>query len=442
MPLRPSLPPILRDMQALRALGARRLALQALLTGGISGGVIGAFRLLYDAINEVVAARIGGLDLADPFAVLLVGAGLFVLAVAAWALVRYEPLISGSGIPQVELAIAGRLPMPWQRILWSKFAGTLVSLTAGLSVGREGPSIQMGAAVGCWVGRIWHDEGDEARPRYLIGGSVAGLAAAFGAPLAGLCFAFEEVKSVVSAPLVLFTGIAAGSAWFVVEGLFGFGLVFPFARFSGLSLPQWWLPLAAGALMGLLGVVYNALLMRMVLGLDRLRSLPFFVRVLLPFIASGCLLYAYPEVLVCIGPDVPELAELRLPLASLCLLLTVKVCFSCLSFSSGVAGGLLMPMLMAGGMAGACIASFLAGIGIIAPDQASALLTLGMAGLFAATVRAPLTGTALIVEMTGLWSFTPAVLASALAAVATANLLRSAPIYDSLRDRIIANRAA
>ena len=429
-------------MQALRELGARRLALQALLTGGISGGVIGAFRLLYDAINTVVAAGVGGIDRADPVSLLCVSGGLLALAVAAWALVRYEPLISGSGIPQVELAIAGRLPMPWQRILWSKFVGTLVSLTAGLSVGREGPSIQMGAAVGCWVGRIWHDEGDAARPRYLIGGSVAGLAAAFGAPLAGLCFAFEEVKSVVSAPLVLFTALAAASAWFVVEVLFGFGLVFPFARFSGLTLAQWWVPLAVGAVMGLLGVAYNALLMRMTLGLDRLKRLPFFARVLMPFVVSGLLLYIYPDVLVCIGPDVPELAHLRLALAPLCLLLAVKVLFSCLSFASGVAGGLLMPMLMAGGMAGACAASFLAGLGIIAPDQASGLLTLGMAGLFAATVRAPLTGTALIVEMTGLWSFSPAVLATALAAAAVANLLGSKPVYDSLKERITTNMAA
>lgn len=98
--------------------------------------------------------------------------------------------------------------MCWWRVLLTKFWGTLVSLTGGLSVGREGPCIMMGAAVGEGVGRLWRESDARHMPRYLVGGAVAGMTAAFGAPLAGMCFAFEEMKTILSVPLLLFTGCA------------------------------------------------------------------------------------------------------------------------------------------------------------------------------------------------------------------------------------------
>lgn len=436
---RPSLPPLLDEMSALRALGVRRLCLQALLVGGIAGGVIGAFRLLYTLISQTVVDFAAGHAPGQPLAALCAASGLGLLALAAWALLRYEPLISGSGIPQVELAITGRVPMPWARILWSKFVGTLVSLTGGLSVGREGPSIQMGAAVGCWVGRIWHDTSGQSLPRYLIGGSVAGLTAAFGAPLAGMFFAFEEVKALISVPLLLFTALAAAAAWFVVEGLFGFGLVFPFEHMTALRIGQWWLPLLAGLATGCLGALYNELLLRMLAAADRLFSGKLFLRVLAAFALSGLLLYVYPQVLSGFGLEATDLEPLPMSFAALCLLLLVKLFFSCASFASGVAGGLLMPMLLAGAMAGACMASPLLGAGLLDAGQVSCLLILGMAGLFSATVRAPLTGTALILEMSGGWANAPAVLITALVAAYTANFLHSRPVYDRLKDRLAAS---
>lgn len=424
-------------MQDLRQLGARRLMLQALVVGGLSGGVIGAFRLAYTRIIDCAAAALHGWTPDKAFESILLTAALCGLALAAWALLRFEPLIGGSGIPQVELALAGRAPMPFTRVLWAKFTGTLVSLTGGLSVGREGPCIQMGAAVGCAVGRIWHDDGKAALPRYLVGGAVAGLTAAFGAPLAGLCFAFEEMKSPLSAPLALFTCLSALSAYCVVEGLFGFGLVFPFAGGRPLAVPQWWIPPLAGVFLGLLGVFYNALFMGLLRVADRVFPRISLMRVLLAFLLSGLMLFICPQVLSGYGLEPVHLEGMSLSLAALAGLFLVKTLFSCLSFASGVAGGLLMPMLAAGGMAGAFLASGLLELGLIGQDQAQALLSLGMAGLFAATVRAPLTGAALILEMTGNWLNAPAVAFCAFAAAGTASLLRSRPVYDSLRDRLL-----
>ena len=437
MQFRASVPPILREMQALRTLGVWRLMLQALVTGGITGAVIGLFRQTYTLINTAVVDYVHGHSLSDPLVGLSIFVALVLLGLLAWQLLRHEPLISGSGIPQVELTVAGHLPMRWVTVIWAKFVGTLVSLSGGLSVGREGPCIQMGAAVGCGVGRIWHDDKAQTMPRYLIGGSVAGLTAAFGAPAAGLCFAFEEMKTVISAPMLLFAALAAASAWFVIEVLFGFGRVFPFHNTGTLSLLQWWIVPLLGGMVGMLGAAYNAILIRLTHWADRSPLMPQPVRVLAPFLISGLLLYFYPQVLVGFGPGALDLEGLALPLGALLLLLAAKILFSCVSFASGVAGGLLMPMLLGGALAGACAASALLSLNCIGPEQGATLLILCMAGLFASTVRAPLTGAALLIEMTGSLHNAPAIVVTSYLAALAANCLNSPPVYDSLKQRAV-----
>lgn len=130
--------PILREMQALRNESVLRLVVQAAFVGGCTGGVIGVFRWLYDHGNAWIVStlRHGANDLTTA---LIVFGTLTLLALIVGQMVRKEPLISGSGIPQTELALAGQLPYPGFRIVASKFVGTLLSLSGGLSVGREGP---------------------------------------------------------------------------------------------------------------------------------------------------------------------------------------------------------------------------------------------------------------------------------------------------------------
>ena len=226
MAFRPSLPPFILESAALRSQGAWTLMAQALLTGLVSGGVIGLFRWLYTIINGAVRAHVAGQDPFAPLSLALMAAGLLLMALTAGLLLRYEPLIGGSGIPQVELIAAGKLPpMRWARVLWCKFVATLAALSAGLSVGREGPCIMMGATVGAGVGYMWHDRCRANRPRYLVGGGVAGMTAAFGAPVAGMFFAFEEMKTPLTLPMLLFTSLSALSAWFMVDVVLDLSLI-------------------------------------------------------------------------------------------------------------------------------------------------------------------------------------------------------------------------
>ena len=437
MPFFSPIPPTLRDLDALRSLGVKRVILQAMATGGITGGVIGLFRFSYEHINQALVQVVHRHNIYDPAVAACLFGGLTVLALLAVLALRVEPLVSGSGIPQVELMVRGQMRMNWLRVLLCKFAGTLVSLSGGLSVGREGPSIMMGAAVGAGVGHLWGERGGQSLPRYLVGGCVAGLAAAFGAPMAGMFFAFEEMKTILSVPMLLFTGVCALSAWFVVQVLFGFGLVFPFGQQPFIHWTQWWIIPAAGVLMGVLGAFYNLVLLRLTHWADASPLMPRPLRALLPFMLAGALLYVYPQVLVGLGISTLQLEGLPLPLLGLFGLLAVKMAFSWISFASGVSGGLLMPVLLMGSIGGACMASGLLAADAISAEQTATILTLGMTGLFAGSVRAPLTGAFLLLEMTGSFHNIPAVVLTAYIAAFTANALHSEPVYDSLRARCL-----
>ena len=138
----------LKEAEQLQRLGAWRLCGQALLTGLIAGSIIGLFRRLYDSFRLYASYWLQLYAADTPWAWAYILGGLALLAALAHLLLRHEPLISGSGIPQVELMATGLLPlMRWRRVLWCKFVATLAALSAGLSLGREGPCIQMGACV-------------------------------------------------------------------------------------------------------------------------------------------------------------------------------------------------------------------------------------------------------------------------------------------------------
>ena len=149
---------------------------------------------------------------------------------AAWVIGRimeWEPLARGSGIPQVEGELLGQISMNWWRVLTAKFLGGALSIALGLSLGREGPSIQIGSASGKGIARL--GKKDTLEERLMISsGASAGLSAAFNAPLAGVVFALEEVHKSFS-PLILLSAMTASlAADAVSKYVFGLGPIFSF----------------------------------------------------------------------------------------------------------------------------------------------------------------------------------------------------------------------
>ena len=224
--------------------------------------------------------------------------------------------------------------------------------------------------------------------------------------------------------------------------VFGVEPVFRFAPRADFPPALYLLILLLGLLLGVLGAVYNTATMHAVRLLQYKSRMPVFVRVLLPFLAAGVLALFAPALLGSGHELVEEAAAGDFVLRTLVLLLLGKFLFSLLSFSSGAPGGIFFPLLVLGALIGCSFG--LVAVQLFGLDSSfvAAFLLLGMAGNFAAIVRAPFTGAVLLFEMTGSPQCLLPLLAVSLVASVTAGALRVPPIYDSLREESARHRAA
>lgn len=415
----------------------RRAALsRAALVGALAGLLVVGYELCVTGMSRL-AQYAHTFSQGNPVVawtvVPLVCAGL--AAFAAWLVREVEPSASGSGIPQVSAYLVGLAPIRPLKVLFVKIIGGVAALGAGLSVGREGPSLQMAAAVGAGLGQVWKLNQRSIRP-LVAACAGAGLGAAFNAPLAGFLFVMEELKREMS-PLTYGTAFVASVAAVAVKRLLlGQGSSFRLEEVPALSLKM--LPAAAivGILGGLLGVLFNRGLMSG-LELRKRRNInPVGIAAMAGLIGGGLYL-VYPS-LTQSGHSLAESIltgeALNAPLAGLILLglCLTKVLLTWISYSSGVPGGVFAPMLVAGACLGASTAVGLnAGFPALGADP-KVFATIGMAAILTGAVRTPLTGVVLIVEMTGQYQLLYALLVGTLFAYGTAELAKTKPLYELL----------
>ena len=211
------------------------LLIEGFLVGGCAGLVAIVYRRLLSWAEEAVMWISTQLR-ADLLWLPLVLVMLVLIGVGIAALLRWEPMISGSGIPQIEGEVQGTIDQNWKRVIPCKMAAGTLAALGGLSLGREGPSIQLGGMCGKGVATLLHRE---SHARSLITcGSGAGLAAAFNAPLSGILFCLEEVLKDFRTPLLLAVVIAALTGDFLSRAAFGFAPSFDFALESSRFLPM------------------------------------------------------------------------------------------------------------------------------------------------------------------------------------------------------------
>lgn len=362
-----------------------------------------------------------------------------VLAGLAWIvgrLVKWEPMISGSGIPQVEGEVAGRLSQNWKRVLPAKFAGGFLCMLGGLSLGREGPSIQLGAMAGQGISRAL-GRGKREEKFLMTCGASAGLSAAFHAPLAGMMFAVEEIHKTFSIPILLPVMTASVAADYIASHILGLDPVFHFQITEYLPQNYYWLLILLGILVGVSGVFYN---WGMLKAQELYRKIPFLKetgRLLIAFLTAGVLGLVMPSVLGSGSGLIVSLTKGEMVLGMVVLTLVVKFLFSAVSFGSGAPGGIFFPLLILGALLGAVFAMTGAEFFGLDPVYINNFVLLGMTGFFTAIVRAPLTGIILLFEMSGSISQMLSLSIVSVTAYIVATLMRSEPIYDSLLKRIL-----
>ncbi|MBK9740998.1 MAG: ClC family H(+)/Cl(-) exchange transporter [Actinobacteria bacterium] len=415
--------------------GLVRLALLAVIGGALAGLVGGLFRwalVRADLLRADLQQWAGD----EPAVRWLVPVLCAAIAVGlARLIVRWAPEASGSGVQRVEANMRGELDVAPLRILPAKFVGGVLAIGAGLALGREGPTVQMGATIGHETARrarlSQHD-----RRTLTAALAGAGLGVAFSAPLGGAMFVFEEVAHAFRTRLVIATLVGTTTALAVSGLIVGVGPVLPVPAVE--AGPAWHLLAyaALGVLLGAMGVLYNRLVLLLLDAVAGIRRLPPEAVAAVVGGLVGLLGLIAPR-LVGGGEALnEELLVGSFSLGALAIILAVRWFLGPVSYSLGTPGGLFAPLLVVGAAAGSLAAQAANALvpGLALSPLAFAIV--GMSTFFAAVVRAPITGVILIVEMTATTALVIPMLIAAATAVVAATLLRGPPVYDSLRKRL------
>ena len=408
---------------------------EGILVGGIGGLVV----LLYRMCLEYAGKWLNMILEYARQSPIRIAAWFLILIAMAWLvgkLVNYEPMISGSGIPQLEGEMVGKLEQKWWKVLPAKFVGGFLCLLGGLALGREGPSIQLGAMVGKGISRGM-DRGKTEERFLLTCGASAGLSAAFHAPLAGVMFSLEEVHKNFSVSVLLSVMTASLTADFLSSTVLGIDSVFQFDIVKALPQEYYWMIVALGIVLGATGAFYNWFTLKVQSLYNNAKFLNTTTKLIIPFVCAGILGFTAPELLGSGHALIEYLTNTDVMLGTVLFILIGRFLFSAVSFGSGAPGGIFFPLLVLGGFIGGTFATV--GVQFFGLDAMyiNNFVLLAMAGYFAAIVRAPLTGIILIFEMTGSLSQMLSLSIVSIVAYIVATLLKSKPIYESLLERLL-----
>ena len=406
-----------------------KITYKGLLCGAIAGLLAVLYRLIIEIGNDTAIKIYAFLKLKPLFIlpwILLIGGIGLVIAI----LIKIEPMASGSGIPQVEGVLLYGLKMKWKLVLFVRFVGGTLAAFCGLSLGREGPSIQVGAACGQALAENISNGGLE--ENYLVtGGAAAGLSAAFNAPLAAIIFTLEEVHRTFSPFVLIAATTAALTADFISKYFFGLKPVLSFTSIAQLPVRYylWLIPL--GIISGISGVIINKTL----LGFQSLyNALPRYSRPCIALlIALPCGIFL-PEILGG-GQNLIKISESATSGIFLLLIYFIfKILFTSTSFGSGIPGGIFMPILAIGALSGSAF-------GIIAThfslpmEYIPGFTVCAMAGALSASIKAPVTSILLIAEMTGSFLHILPVAVCSFIALLFSDMLKITPLYETLLER-------
>ncbi|EHS90718.1 H(+)/Cl(-) exchange transporter ClcA [Klebsiella michiganensis] len=442
-----------RRSDAVRRLIQRdKTPLAVLLMAAVVGTLAGLIGVAFEkSVNWVQNLRIGGLvEVADhwflvwPLAFILSA----LLAMVGYFLVRrFAPEAGGSGIPEIEGALEELRPVRWWRVLPVKFIGGMGTLGAGMVLGREGPMVQLGGNLGRMVVDVFRMRSPEARHTLLATGAAAGLSAAFNAPLAGILFIIEEMRPQFRYNLIsikaVFTGVIMATIVFRIFN--GDKAVIEVGKLSNAPVNTLWLYLILGMIFGCIGPLFNTLV---------LRTQDMFQRIhggnIKKWVLIGGLIGGSCGVLGLIQPAasgggfnlIPIAAAGNFSVGLLLFIFIARVITTLLCFSSGAPGGIFAPMLALGTLLGTAFGMAATPLFPAYHLDAGTFAIAGMGALLAASVRAPLTGIVLVLEMTDNYQLILPMIITCLGATLLAQFLGGKPLYSTILQRTLAKQKA
>ncbi len=410
------------------------LAILAVTVGAIAGLVGAVFRLALQRADDWRNALLRWAH-DEPLVgfLVIVACCAGASALAAWLVRRLSPEASGSGIPHVEAVLSEQLPAPSFRLFPVKFFGGVLAIGSGLALGREGPSVQMGAGLADLLGQVFRRPWADCRV-LLAAGAGAGLATAFNAPGAGAIFVLEELVRRFETRIAIAALGASATAIGVARLFLGDApdfevgvLAYPSAEIRPLFV-------MLGVVAGVLAIVYNRTLLGTLRLANRMTRYPVEWRAGAIGAVVGMLAWFAPS-LVGGGDEITQsVLSGTVATAMIPVVLLLRLALGNVSYAAGTPGGLFAPLLVLGAQLGFLFgAAWREAMPHLDIDP-RAFAVVGMAALFTGVVRAPLTGIILVVEMTASFPLLLPMLGASFAAMLVPTLLGQAPIYDSLRD--------
>ena len=401
------------------------LLLLTLILGALVGLVVAAF--IY--VTEDLGARMYPAGGAAWRRVLIPTAGAII---TGYLLSRFFPNARGSGIPQTKAALFLRDGFISLRTVLGKFGCCSASLATGIALGREGPSVQVGAGIASVLGRRLGLGPNRIRELVPVGAAAA-LAAAFNTPVAAVLFTLEEVMGDLHAPVLGSIVLGSATSWVTLHLLLGDEPLFHVPSYQLVSPIEF----VTYALLGIAGGLVSVAFVKLLLGIRKYcLGLPRTTEWWQPAmggLAVGLMGWFAPDVLGVGYGHVSEALNGQMTLEVMALLVVLKLLATTSCYGTGNAGGIFGPSLFIGAMLGGTVGTiahqllpdFTGGVGAYA--------LVGMGALFAGIVRVPLTSVIMIFEMTRDYSIIVPLMIANLISFYISYRLQEEPIYEALQ---------
>lgn len=362
----------------------------------VIGVLAGLSAVLFSLSIDFVSRNLFGLE-PSPERRFLIPAAVSLLTGVMLSL--FFPDARGSGVPQTKTAFhlaGGVIPL---RVPIGKFITGVLCVGSGHSMGREGPSVQIGAGIASRIG-IWLGLSPRRIRNLVPVGAAAALSAAFNTPVAAVLFALEEIIGDMNAALLGSTVVASIASVIVARAILGNAPLFHVPAYDLVHPAE----LGAYALLGLACGVLSMLFSRLLLSLrGRFLALPMRTRILQPALGGvmiGLILLFEPRVAGVGYEYVDQALNGEMLVTAMLALCAIKLLATIVSYSSGNAGGIFGPTLFIGAMAGGAIGHFVGAYAPFPTADPGAYALVGMGALFAGVVRAPMTSVFMIFEIT------------------------------------------
>ncbi|HYV75882.1 MAG TPA: chloride channel protein [Candidatus Binatia bacterium] len=348
-----------------------------------------------------------------------------------YLLFRYFPNARGSGVPQTKAALFAQEGRITLRTVLGKFFCTSATLASGIPLGREGPSVQVGAGIASVLGRRLGMRPERVKALIPVGAAAA-IAAAFNTPLAAILFSLEEIMGDLNAPVLGSVVLASATSWLVLRLLLGNHPLFQVPQYQLVHPLEFAIYAALGVAGGLVSVAFTKLLLGM---RERFLQLPQKTVWLQP-VAGGLLVGLMgcfvPQVMGVGYGYVGDVLNGRMALNLMVVLLVLKLLAVTTSYASGNAGGIFGPSLFLGAMLGGAMGAVAHHLMPVHTATPGAYALVGMGAVFAGIVRAPMTSVVMIFEMTQDYAVIVPLMISNLVSLFIASGLQRQPIYEAL----------